>query len=176
VSEHPALPPRTPQVHDFPDKGPNSLAAFDQRAWARIIDELIVGIPLVLTLFLWFAATVSLATPPPDSTSVPAPRWLFFPVIAVGVAYEVIAVSWRGQTVGKWVLGIRVGRFTDGQNPTLSQSALRCLLPTVAAVVVLSLFSVWAVGAFLVFATVYYNPLRRGLHDQAGGTIVVRVR
>jgi uncharacterized RDD family membrane protein YckC len=176
VSEHQAPAPRRPQLHDFPDKGPNSLAAFDQRAWARIIDELIIGIPLVITLFLWFAVTVSLTTPPSDPTTVQAPRWLFFPVIALGVAYEVIAVSWRGQTLGKWVLGIRVGRFTDGQNPTPSQSALRCLLPTVAAVLVLSLFSVWAVGAFLVFATVYSNPLRRGIHDQAGGTIVVRAR
>jgi uncharacterized RDD family membrane protein YckC len=158
------------------------MASFSERAWARLIDEIIVGIPFVFTLFVWFLIVVAPNVTPgvqPDPETLQAPDWLILPAIVFGVAYEVGAIAWRGQTLGKFVLGLRVGRFADGKNPSPTQSALRALLPFAAAALLFGITgfgALSAVGAYAVFATAYANPLRRGLHDQAGGTIVVRTR
>jgi uncharacterized RDD family membrane protein YckC len=171
----PAPARRLPQIEDFPEGGPNALATFGQRGWARVADELIVSIPL---WFLVAAVTVALYGSP---EAVPADTHL--PLLMAGAAfivqvlYEVIAVALWGRTLGKWLTGIRVARYTDGQCPTWSQSALRCLLWAApgAGGLVLTRFS--AVGALPVFLSAWRgDDLRRGWHDDAGGTIVVRSR
>ena len=63
-----------------------------------------------------------------------------------------------------------------GSKPTIEQAALRCLLPTAAGMIALVVTQQPLIGAMVVFASAFFNPLRRGWHDEAGGTIVVRTR
>ena len=178
-STAPATGHRLPQVDDFPTTGPNALAEFRQRAWARVIDELLTEIPFVILYFIlvWLAlANDPTLTPQSVSLSRATELWVLVAGVACALVYEVVAIAWRGQTLGKWLLGIRVASFTDGKRPSWSQSALRCLLPAVAGTAALVLVGVSAFGAVIVLASAWFTPLRRGWHDTAGGTIVVRTR
>ena len=66
---------------------------------------------------------------------------------------------------------MRVAQLVNGRRPDVGQSALRSLLPlTVLAIPVLVL------ACPLIYLTSIFNPLGRGIHDQAGGTVVVRSR
>jgi uncharacterized RDD family membrane protein YckC len=165
---------RLPRLEDFPEAGPNALATFQQRGIARIADELIVSVP-ILALAL---------TLPQDSSwsplAAPSSSWNVVVVTAavfcVQLLYEIVAVAIWGQTLGKYALGIRVARYSDGGKPTLAQSCLRCLLWGAPGALALVLLSASAFGALPIFLTAWRDPLRRAVHDEAGGTIVVRTR
>ena len=175
----PAAPARIPKLEDFPETGVNALALYSQRAWARVIDEILVNIPYFLVLLVLLAATLSTDGQPTDATeevSRQVPLWLVAGSFALSAAYETIAVGWRGQTVGKWILGIRVARFADGRRPGWDQALMRCLLPMCGAIVAFWVLGLSALGAFAILASAYFNTLRRGWHDEAGGTVVVRTR
>jgi uncharacterized RDD family membrane protein YckC len=175
----PATPARTPTVEDFPDAGVNALAMYSQRAWARVIDEVLVNIPFFFVLLVLLASTLGADGQPTSATeevTKQVPLWLVAGSFALAIAYETIAIGWRGQTIGKWILGIRVARFTDGTRPGWDQALLRCLLPTCGAIVAFWLLGISAFGAFAVLASAYFNTMRRGWHDEAGGTVVVRTR
>lgn len=172
-------PPRTPKLEDFPETGPNALASLSSRAWARILDTIIIDLPFFVVLFALTAATLDANGQPTGATdelTKALPMWFIVGTVALAITYEIIAIATTGQTIGKWVFGIRVAGYTNGKKPTWEQAALRCLLPTVAAVVALAVFQVSTVGAMIVLASAFFNPMRRGWHDQAGGTIVVRTR
>jgi len=175
VEAVPAPTRRLPRLEDFPEAGPNALATFGQRSWARIADELIVSLPL------WFLIAAIVAARYGSPEAVPAdaqlPLLMAGSAFAVQVLYEVVAVALWGQTLGKWLLGIRVARYTDGQRPTWLQSALRCLLWAAPGAATLRLATFSAIGASAVFFSAWRGEdLRRGWHDEAGGTIVVRSR
>jgi uncharacterized RDD family membrane protein YckC len=156
--------PRPHEAADFPASGVNSLASFVQRGTARGIDATIPLIPVVAIL-----ALIALT----DTSGDALPRWPVFVGIAVAIAYETTFVAWRGQTLGKMLLGVRVARLVNGTKPDPSQSALRALVPASA----LSLPGVFGVALYLVVLLLAVpDELRRGLHDQAGGTVVVRSR
>jgi uncharacterized RDD family membrane protein YckC len=93
-------------------------------------------------------------------------------VVGFGLAWvvvRIVATAWTGRTPGKWLLGLRV---VDEANPTtpprLAKAALRWLVPQVSSAVPLP-----GTGA-VVYAPVLKDPWRRGLHDRAAGTVVVR--
>jgi uncharacterized RDD family membrane protein YckC len=152
---------RLPRLEDFPEAGPNALATFQQRGIARIVDELLVTLPVV---------GLELSLVDADLTRVIAG------VFAVQLIYEIVAVAVWGRTVGKYAMGIRVARYTDGGKPTWAQASLRCLLWGVPGALALVVLQASAFGALPVFLTAYRDQLRRALHDEAGGTIVVRTR
>jgi uncharacterized RDD family membrane protein YckC len=144
-----------------------------------MIDALITDIPILMVEGLLVAPTLSedlQATAETEELLRSLAPWIIGCWAVLAVIYETIAVTWRGQTIGKWILGLRVARYTDGQRPGWSQAALRCLLPVAVGAVTFQLARMPAIGAFAVFASAYVNPLRRGWHDDAGGTIVVRSR
>jgi uncharacterized RDD family membrane protein YckC len=147
---------RLPRLEDFPEAGPNALATIQQRGAARIIDELLLILPVFFVIELPMVAVAGL--------------------FAVQLVYEIVAVAIWGQTLGKYAVGIRVARYTDGQRPTWTQSSLRCLLWAAPGALTLIWLQFSAVGALAVFLTAYRDPLRRALHDESGGTIVVRTR
>ena len=102
------------------------------------------------------------------------PSWLLPATAAVGVLYEFVSVAWRSRTPGKWLLGLRVVRYTDGKKPTPAQALLRALLPWSVLALPLGPFSI---AAFLgVYGTGIGGELHRGLPDQAGGTLVISTR
>jgi uncharacterized RDD family membrane protein YckC len=164
---------RLPRLEDFPEAGPNALATFQQRGLARVTDELAVGFPVVVVLTAIHASMSDGATLTEDTQ---LPLLLLAGAFAVQVLYEVVAVALWGQSLGKWLTGIRVARYTDGGRPTWAQSALRCLLWAAPGTAGLGLLHQWAIGALPVFLSAWRDPLRRAWHDEAGGTIVVRTR
>ncbi len=161
-----ALPddaPRPREPSDFPATGPNSLAGFWARAAARTFDVIIVAVPALLVIVPFATYKNNQVTSVPD--------WAFLPFIALFAAYEIGLMSWTGQTLGKMLTGVRVAQLVNGRRPDVSQSALRSLLPlTVLAIPVLVL------ACPFIYLTSIFNPLGRGIHDQAGGTVVVRSR
>lgn len=158
----------TPKPEDFPIAGPNSLAGLGQRALAWIIDGCLTFFPAALASLPFLDINFD---KPAQQTTWPA--WVMVFMVSVWAIYQIVCLSVWGRTVGMLALGLRAARFADGDRPTWSQSCLRALLPgSIAALPIPIINSAWVV----VYVVALYNPLRRGLQDQAGGTIVVRTR
>ena len=140
------------------------LATIGQRFLARLLDGLIVGLPLTILVFA--ASDIS-----QDRNTVDTPLWVQLFAAATSALYEVVLIRVWGQTVGKRVLGIKVVRVTDGTLPDWTASVIRYLLPVVPVLVPVP-------GAFLLSLVIYLvavtNPLRQGWHDRAAGTIVIK--
>lgn len=165
--EQPDAPrPHLPTLEDFPERGPNSLGTIANRAMARGIDTLIVFAPFLV-------AMVVLVDGNGASEEVRLPWWFFaLEVLAVAV-YDFVFIAWRGRTPGKAALGLRVARYADGKRPTPGQAAQRALVPAAAAAVPWPFVGAWW---SVVYVSALWSPLRRGWHDQAGGTLVIATR
>jgi len=163
---------RVPTIDDFPESGTNALATTTQRAWARVLDTLIV----------LFVARAVLNSIPLDFGD-PSEDTRIFLVLAalwvlVSAVYDTVLVATIGTTLGKFVLGTRIARFTDGAKPTWGQAALRGLLPVVpvAALATLAAPVFWLFGTGGVYLSALANPFGRGWHDLAAGSVVIRTR
>lgn len=137
-----------------------ALASIGARFAARLIDGLVLAVPA----FAVIAATVDLD----DRGSLPLSTVL---ALSLGAGlYEVLLTAWRGQTVGKMALRIRVVRTDTGAPPTLGPAAIRYLLPAAVS-------AVPVIGPFLslaVYLPALRDPRRQGFHDRAAATVVVR--
>ena len=163
--------PRVPTIDDFPESGTNALATITQRAWARTLDSLIV----------FFVALTLLNSIPFDLGDAEDPRIVLVFAglwILVSAVYDTVLVATLGTTVGKIVLGTRVARYVDGAGPTWGQAALRGLLPVVPIAVLASLVPplYWLFASGGVYLSALANPLGRGWHDLAGGSVVICTR
>lgn len=157
--------PATPE--DFPPSGPNSLPTIPQRAGARALDLLIVTVPVVLVM-LGFVEIVD-----GEVRLDRVPIWIGLVQVAVAVVYETVLVSVWGTTVGKWALGLRVARYSDGEKPDVGRAAQRSMLPSVFAAAPVAII---AALQWVVWGSSLTHPLRRGWHDRYAGTLVVRSR
>lgn len=163
---------RVPTIDDFPESGTNALATTTQRAWARVLDTLIV---LFVVSAVLDSIPLDLGDPNEDTRIVLVLAALW---ILVSAIYDTVLVATLGSTLGKFVLGTRIARLTDGAKPTWSQAALRGLLPVVpvAALATLAAPVFWLFGTGGVYLSSLANPLGRGWHDLAGGSVVIRTR
>jgi uncharacterized RDD family membrane protein YckC len=160
-------PRRLPTAEDFPATGPYSLAAPGPRFGARAIDLAVVALPALIVV-------VATAESIDGQLQIDLPFWLLPAGIALGVLYEFASVAWRAKTPGKWLLGLRVARYTDGKAPTAAQAFLRALVPWSVLALPLGPF---AIAAFLlVYGTGIGGELHRGVPDQAAGTLVISTR
>jgi len=89
----------------------------------------------------------------------------------VGAAYHVGFIASVGQTPGKMLIRTKVVSERTSRIPGLGSSALRWVVPGVF--VFLPGVSVISV---VIYGWLLFNTLRRGLHDKAARTVVVRVR
>ena len=141
------------------------LATIGQRFLARLLDALIIGVPA-------FVLVLSTSDVDEVRRTVSTPLWAQLAATAMSAVYEVVLIRQRGQTIGKRVLGIEVVRVTDGRHPDWTASIVRYLLPLLPALVPIP-------GVFLLSPVIYLvailDPLRRGWHDRAAGTLVVKV-
>lgn len=145
-------------------EGPGGLATVGQRAAARLFDTfLVVLVPG--SVLLW-------AFGERDGNQVQFPAWALFVSVVIVGAYEIGLTATRGATLGKQLLGTRVVRRLDGGRPTWGMSAIRFLVPSLQYTAVL----VFQVVALLIYLSAVWNPGRRGIHDRASGTVVVRSR
>ena len=140
------------------------LASIGARIGARLLDGLIIGLPLTVLVFA--ASDIS-----EDRKTISTPLWVQLVAAVISALYEVVLIRQRGQTVGKRALGIEVVRETDGKHPDWTASIMRYLLPVLPALIPVP-------GLFLLSPVIYLvaiaDPLRRGWHDRAAGTIVVK--
>ena len=147
-----------------PSAPPVVLASIGQRFLARLIDGIIVGVPVVAALF----ATTDVGQANNSNFSLPLP--FILGSLLLGALYEISLIATMGQTVGKRAMRIRVVRVDDGGLPGWGSASIRYLLPTaVGAIPILQLL------ALLVYLRALWDPMRQGFHDRAAGTIVVRV-
>lgn len=150
------------------------------RLVARLIDTLIIGLPVALIA----RAALPEATYGPR----PADNATAIGVAGLYVVYDALLLTVWGRTVGKWLNGVTVvaagavdgtvGRAGAGRGPVgLARAALRAAifaLPIAARPVpVLSVIAgiFWVVNVGLVL-----EPRRQALHDRAAATMVVAVR
>jgi len=103
--------------------------------------------------------------------------------VVVSVAYVVGLTAWRGQTVGKLVLRIRVVDEADGTTPSLQRCVVRWFvavgfatgLRTIPGPRSLEVTMVWLafVASVVVLVPILHDPRRRGWHDRFAGTVVI---
>ena len=141
------------------------LATIGHRMAARLLDGLIVGLPLSVLMFA--VSDIS-----QDRRTIDTPLWAPLVVTAVAALYEVVLIHLWGQTVGKRVVGVKVVRVTDGSLPDWTASVVRYLLPVIPLLVPVPVLGI--VLSLVVYLAAVTHPLRRGWHDRAAGTIVVK--
>lgn len=150
-----ALPPgkaQTPQ-----------LASIAQRVGGALVDGLLTSMVVVIPLLLGLVDVDRLETSLPPALV--AGLFLF------GAVYTVVPTALWGQTLGKIAVGTRVVAEQDGSVPGWRRAAIRWAVPGLAGR--LPYVGLWV--SLAVLASLVWDPRRRGLHDRAAGTIVVRV-
>lgn len=141
-----------------------ALASIGQRALAKVIDGLVFLLPLL-------ALMVRYSRMEAGELVLDAPVWATLSLVVTNAVYEVLFVAWRGQTLGKLALRIRVVRV-DGGSVGLAKAGIRALVPMAAGAVPTVAAPVLSAG---VYGWAVVDPNRQGLHDKAAGTVVVRV-
>src|SRR4051794_21563674 len=96
--------------HHFPASGLYSISPIWRRAAARAIDTLIVAIPALVIGIIGSGFHAG-------DQHLDMPRWASVVWVGLAVAYEVPLLAWRGQTVGKLAVGIKVARLDNGRPP-----------------------------------------------------------
>jgi uncharacterized RDD family membrane protein YckC len=189
-------------VVEYTRPGGRELAVATDRLIARIIDAVIINLPILLIeiplavwLGLWFidrfelnqsASTDPNEPPPVDGGDVLLFMGLFFALI-VGVTllsalitylYDVVYMHRRGQTIGKRVMKIRVVRVEDGGPIELRHARRRWMAQD--GMVLLTLIPL--VGSFVGIYNwidslwlLWDKPNRQCLHDKYGKTAVVKL-
>ena len=88
----------------------------------------------------------------------------------VSLLYDPVLIAIRGQTIGKMATRIRVVRADNGELPSWGRSFSRWAVP--GALIVIP--GVGFVLALICYASLTWDASRRGWHDKAAGTIVVK--
>lgn len=142
-----------------PLQGMPPLASSGRRLVARIIDALVVSIPVLLILWGTIGFNTSSTRQSWDESAV---------VAVVYLIYEGLMFSRDGQTLGKKWMNIRVAMLADGSAPTKAAAWLRA-----ATYVVLA----WICCVFWLINVVWHlwdRPYRQCVHDKVARTVVVR--
>lgn len=173
-SEHTAPLPG-PGPTGAPTGGLPQLASFGQRLGAAIIDGLVLSVPIVLlfgVLFLLVAAAAGSSLDGGGNGAAGGLAFAGFGLFAVVLLLSLVAPvlygvgfegSRYGQTVGKWVLGIRVvDGPTAGQLAT-SRAFVRVLVRSFASGAVFALGYLWML----------WDDQNRTWHDLAADSRVV---
>ncbi|MEU3373788.1 RDD family protein [Streptomyces sp. NPDC006711] len=158
-----------------PLAGMPPLADFGKRFLARVIDFLIIAVPL--NLIEWATSNrVVISTDNGDSGTEVISKtysgagllWLLISLAAY-IGYDTLMVSKTGQTLGKKWLGLRVAMLNDGRVPTINAALARAAV--LWAPFVLCCYCLWDI--VLIITIVADKPYRQGWHDKAAKTVVV---
>ena len=134
-------------------------AGFWIRLAAVIIDLIVTGI-ILIPLWIWFSRGL---VGPQSATYVLGYSIVVVPLVCLLVTflYHAGFWTWRGQTPGKMVAGIRVIR-TNGDPLSFSRAALRYLG-----------YILCCYTMYLGFVVVALHKQKRGLHDIIADTCVL---
>ncbi|NLG56188.1 MAG: RDD family protein [Rhodococcus sp.] len=174
-------------------QGPGGPGDIGIRIGARLLDGLILGIPLVVislilnSAFGPYVADVMAASTIDAMYEAGKPSYAYYLLTAiintaVVLGYFGYLESAMGQTLGKKIVGLRVVN-AQGANPTFQQALTRNawmgvsiigLIPGTIGMTLVCLVGLGAAVAILV--TVSSSPTKQGIHDKlAGGTQVIKV-
>ncbi|SFD32908.1 Uncharacterized membrane protein YckC, RDD family [Streptomyces aidingensis] len=137
------------------------LASLGRRLVARIIDWLIIYIPMAL-ITLPLVDTDDYNTVGNWGTSLLG--------VLVYFVYEALMLTSRGQTLGKMAMKIRVGMLADGAIPAGGPGWIRAAVYSLPQLVYCLGQLFWLVN--VLFCT-WDRPFRQCLHDKAAKTVVV---
>jgi uncharacterized RDD family membrane protein YckC len=170
--------------------GPMQLATMGQRFLARLIDGLILGAVYSLVMIAGLGSAIGITgssiedcgtyTDPGYSAcvqdaqeaSMGALGAMIMMLLALAVfmlLYEWLMIAFKGATVGKMAMGLRVVREADGQLPGAGGGFIRYIIPIAGAVVCY-------IGMLLVFLSPFFDNSGKlqGWHDRAAGTVVIK--
>jgi len=132
-----------------PDKRSN--AGFWIRLLATWLDCLLIYTVLTLTFYLLYFLSINIYFP------------FEFTFLVLGILYAIISIAAKGQTFGKWLLGIRVCN-----NRETNLSALQAIFRES----ILKIFS--AIIFFLGFMWIGFSSAKKGWHDKISGSKVIK--
>lgn len=160
-----------------PLAGMPPLADFGRRLAARVIDVVIVAVPLFLIQLAFGTKRYMVETNRGEDISEVVTRsysgsGLIMTLISIlaYVGYDWWFTKKNGQTVGKKAMGLRVAMLNDGSVPQSTSALTRAAvlwLPTL-----ICCFCLWPI--VLVISVLVDKPYRQGLHDKVGKTVVVQ--
>ncbi|WP_329205842.1 RDD family protein [Streptomyces sp. NBC_01696] len=159
-----------------PLAGMPPLAEPGKRILARLIDFLIISIPLYL-ISLPFGGAVDVSSDDGNDDfgnaigNTYTGHQLVWSLIGlvVYVAYDTYFTHKDGRTPGKRLLRMRVAMLNDGSVPDTSSSLMRAVVLWLPALLCCPCLW-WLINIVLMFTD---KPYRQGLQDKAGKTVVV---
>ncbi|MEZ5320825.1 MAG: RDD family protein [Microthrixaceae bacterium] len=158
----------------FPHTGPGSMPSLGLRLAARLFDFLVLSLPWLALHwpYLRFEGT--------EMSLRQLPHWVSVLAVVIPVAYEVVFLLLFRATPGKLLFGMRVAGFASGGHPNGHQLVMRAIVPFLGSLLTLAMptgapAAVLAMVEPVVFGWVLFDPYRRGWHDRAAGTVVLRV-
>ncbi|MEV4329639.1 RDD family protein [Streptomyces sp. NPDC049597] len=172
-------PPYGPNAYGGGYGGPDPLAGmpplaeFGKRFVARLVDILIIAIPLAVISLL--AGGWEVTTEGDDWEEITdqvntGRQWLWTLISLVAyIGYDTIMTKRNGQTVGKRLMKLRVAMLEDGRTPDTSSALMRAVVLWVPALV--CCYCIWWLVILITVLT--DKPYKQGLHDKAGKTVVV---
>ncbi len=148
--------------------GPGPRAGMGRRLVARIIDAVLLGAVLVAIAIPTgvFSTLTNQATG--NTSGIRLNVAINGVSLLLGALYEIGLVSWRGATLGKMALGIRIVDLGTGVVPTVGAASLRWLIPALGSFVC-------GVGQLLVYVSPFFDGSGRqqGWHDKVAKTMVI---
>ncbi len=148
-------------------------ATIGRRAWAALIDSLVLS---VFVLILYYDPLMALAElarqaglqqkPEIFLAAFQAFQTTTLPYIfALYIVYHAVLVWQGGMTLGKYLTRIRVVRAEDGGPVSLGSALVRALVRTLGEMFLM----------YVTFLPAWFTPLRQTLHDRLARTVVIRV-
>jgi len=103
------------------------------------------------------------------------PVWPLFLFPVLFMAYETFLIGRNGQTLGKFLLRIRAIDWNRGGIASYQQAAIRAVVPGffLFGTVFGGALGLLALIPVVIYLSSLVNPVFRGLHDRAAGTIVL---
>lgn len=159
-----------------PLSGMPPLAETGRRVLARLIDWVIIAVPLAIIgipFHIYDRATRDGNDFGDTVNSLNGGSQLVFQLITIVayVAYDTVLTAKDGQTVGKKLMKLRVAMLNDGSTPPMSQSLLRAVVLWLPALICCA--CLWPL--LILILIVVDKPYKQGLHDKAAKTVVVTV-
>lgn len=167
-------PPGDPYGGNDPLRGMPPLGSVGKRILARIVDWIIVAIPLALIAipFNVYGDWSDESNSWDDTVNGMngGGQWVFRIITIVAyVGYDTFMTQRGGRTIGKKLFKIRVAMLNDGRVPDSRASFLRAVVLWVPALICCA--CLWPL--LLLILLLLDRPYRQGLHDKAAKTVVV---
>ncbi|MFE4594246.1 RDD family protein [Streptomyces laurentii] len=182
--DSPGMPPPPPQYGNHggyggygadPLAGMPPLAEPVRRIAARVLDWLIVAIPLAIIGIPFHIYERVTRNDDWNNTvnSLNGGSQLIFQLITIVayVGYDAVMVAQKGQTLGKKWLKLRVAMLNDGSTPPMNASLVRAFVLWLPALICCA--CLWPL--LLLILILLDKPYKQGLHDKAAKTVVVAV-